>query len=141
MAEKYVETVKQSAEAEKGEIEKDAAYPALYNTLQQLIGAPLGDEFSVDRDAIDEQSHTNMTNSAKDAMMQFLQHEDVVVVGTTGFPASLLSRTDFFTAGQVVVTDKGGVVSSGTISVTGAADEDQFKAAIKRFSKKSVKFV
>jgi hypothetical protein len=141
MAEKYIETVKQSEEAEKDEIEKASHYRALYNTLQQIIGAPGADEFSVDRDAIDEQSHTNMTDSPKDAMMQFLQHDDVVIVGTTGFPASLLSRTDFFTAGQVVVTDKGGVISSGSISVGGAADEDQFKAAIKRFSKKSVKFV
>jgi hypothetical protein len=140
----YINAVKDAISNNLEELPRADSYPAVMNTLQQLAGPSDSEQnplhhFYLDRDAIDEQSHTNMSDSPEGASIQFLQHGDLLLIGTAGFSEGLLGMTDWFAAGTLVVS-KGGALSSGSIKVASAADEGQFKAAIKRFSKKSVTF-
>jgi hypothetical protein len=70
--------------------------------------------------------------------LNFWQHDDILFIGP-GHPPEYTPLQGV--TGLITVKTRGSLTSPGEIEVNGADDEDAFKAALREFSKKKIKFV
>jgi hypothetical protein len=74
--------------------------------------------------------------------IDFVQAGEHVLLGDKHDPRyyKLLSQQTNHCQGKLTMAEKGGAFSTGKIEVVGSNDEDQFKSAIRDFSKKKITF-
>lgn len=104
--------------------------------------AAMADDAAFDYDTMDAVNETVLKAAQEGKVLSFLQFDHVVLIQpdrhSHGFNAyaSALGASE----GKITIQSRGGTLSHGTILVEGPYDEDAFKGAVRRVSKKSVKF-
>jgi hypothetical protein len=90
-----------------------------------------------DQSAVDGENEAKLKALQPGDKIEFHQMEGVVVLGE--FAGS--RRKSEWSAGEIEMIEKGsGLFNKGDIKATGVTDEDAFKKAIRRFSKKEIEF-
>jgi hypothetical protein len=74
------------------------------------------------------------------SVISFFQARELVLIGD-GFPMEYVRyAANAGSGGTITIVSRGGIGSTGEILVEGASDQDRFKEAIRRFSKKKITF-
>jgi hypothetical protein len=113
-----------------------------YDTSQQAVTDSGITRDHISLDHVDQINEGEQKNLEEGASIDFIQSGNIVLLGDNHYELyyDVIKTQDDFAQGTLTMVEKGGGLSPGEISVTGAGNQNDFKEAIRRYSKKKIEF-